>query len=209
MINVPESFALERARAGGADGVRWVAELPKLVERLVERWDLELMQSEPLHGSHALVALCYRGSEPCALKVNWDKKASATEARALAAWNGNGAVRLLEASPDDGAVLLERLDQSRTLKSIDLPEAAAVIGQLIRKLAIDAPGDFAYSEPWADLGPHLLRQQEGLGNPLPQAWVDMASRVHAGELIRPREVRRCFTRTFIRATFYRAGESSG
>ena len=51
-----------------------------------------------------------RVEEPCVLKVSWTDEAASSEAMALAAWNGQGAVRLLASQPALGALLLERLD---------------------------------------------------------------------------------------------------
>ncbi len=139
MIVVPEAFALERIRKSGDAGRRWITALPGLVERLCERWEVGLIEGDPLYGDLALVALGQRGGEPCVLKVSWQEHSTLEEAVALRAWNGRGAVRLLEASPDDGALLLETLDPVRSLKDIDLLPAAEVAGALIRRLAVPAP----------------------------------------------------------------------
>ena len=182
MISVPVPFAQERKRASGWEGAQWIAGLPALVNRFAGEWKLDVSEDPPLWGANALVVLCSRGRETCALKLGWDKGGAALEAAALHAWGGRGAVRLLEQSPENGVLLLERLDSSRTLDEVDLGRAAEVVGRLIRELSIPAPSDLNYSDGWAELGPHLTDQQRALGGPLPQAWVDLAAEL-AVELI--------------------------
>lgn len=179
MISVPQDFARERAEQSGAEGIRWIDEVPNVVARFAEEWNLHLADEVPLWGANALVVLCVRGAEPCALKVGWDRAVMATEAVALDAWGGHGAVQLLVSRPDEGVLLLERLDPSRTLDALDLTQAAGVVGSLIRQLAIPVPVGFEDSRGWADLAGHLTREQSALGSPLPQEWVDLAASLAA------------------------------
>ena len=73
------------------------------------------------------------------LKVGWPHVDSAQEHLALRAWNGHGAVRLVAADPARGALLLERLDSTRDLGSVDIDEACAIVGGLHRSLHVPAP----------------------------------------------------------------------
>lgn len=156
---------------------------------------------------HSWCCAC-NAANPSRLKVGWDKEEMATEAAALEVWNGRGVVRLLEADLADGAVLLERLDPTRTLDSLDLLSAAEVIGRLIRRLAVPAPADFRYSDGWADLGGHLARLQDALGSPVPQAWVDLAAAL-AVDLIASAGNTLLHTRICIPGTCSAGGETSG
>ena len=63
------------------------------------------------------------------------------EPAALQAWAGRGAVRLLEHDPDSGAMLLERLDASRDLSTMEDDLAAAqIIAELLVQLnSVPAP----------------------------------------------------------------------
>lgn len=185
MITVPEVFAFEQIQQRGSDGSRWVKNLPRLVHEFCGRWGLELSEQPARYGAHALVLLCVQGSEARALKLGWDPAATATEATALRAWGGVGAVRLIDSGPDDGVMLLEGLDPSRSLESVDLAAAAEEVGRLIRRLAIAAPSEGPYADGWADLAGHLARQQAVLGAPLPQPWVDLASELAVGLLASP------------------------
>jgi streptomycin 6-kinase len=173
-IAVPGPFAAARRRKSGAAGRRWIAALPDLVARLCRRWSVELHQEEPPRYGDLALVLCgrYRG-EPCVLKVSWPEHSTAHEAAALRAWNGRGAVRLLAASPADGALLLERLTPDRSLEDLDLLTAAGIAGALVRELAVPAPpGLPLLTEQARRIADGLGPSQARLGQPLPQAWVE-------------------------------------
>jgi len=182
MILVPPEFARWRAQVDGEAGRSWVAALPGLVTRLCARWDLVPDDTPPRHGGLGLVVMVHRAGVPCVLKVSWLEDTTVDEATALRTWAGHGAVRLFEAEPAAGALLLERLDPHRTLHDLGLWEAAEVAGTLIRRLAVPAPpGVRPLSEIAEVLVEHLPPRQRALGYPVPPAWLD-AARGHAAEL---------------------------
>ena len=83
---------------------------------------------------------------------------------------------LLEADPAVGALLLERLDPTRTLQRMDLRAAAQVAGRLLRRLAIPAPEGVRPLRAVADgIGGSLPGRQERLGQPVPEGWLAIAS----------------------------------
>lgn len=179
MITVPEQFAEWRIRVGGEPGRRWVQSPPALVERLRERWDLVVDDTEPLYGGQSLVVLVRRGEQPLALRLTWLVDSTADEARALRAWRGRGVVTLVDAAPDVGALLLERLDHTRSLHTLPLPEAAEVAGSLIRTLAVTPPAGLrTLSDVAAGIPETLTRRQRALGSPIPPDWL-AAARRHA------------------------------
>ena len=63
-------------------------------------------------------------------------------------------------APEAGAMLLERLDGRRTLREVDLTQALAIAGGLLRRLAMPAPPGFR----------HLATVAEDLGCTLPLRW---------------------------------------
>jgi len=182
VITVPEPFAEWRARVDGESGRQWVQSLPSLVERLLEQWHLTIDDAEPLYGALSLVVLVRRGEERLALKLTWQEDTTVDEALGLRAWQGRGVVELLDADPDTGALLLERLDHTRSLHTLPLWDAAAVAGSLIRTLAVAAPpGLRTLSEVAAGISDGLPRRQRALGDPVPPGWVAAACR-YADEL---------------------------
>ncbi len=180
MTVIPASFSGELIRRSGNRARAWIESIPGLVEQLCGRWGVVLTGERPFHGDVNLVFPARRGAERCVLKICWHEHRTSDEATALRAWNGDGAVRLLEASPGTGAILLERLDAGHTLRDLDLLAAAEVAGGLIRRLTIPAPPglplltDIA-GEIAATAGP----RQAALHHPLPDRWVDLASTLAA------------------------------
>jgi streptomycin 6-kinase len=138
VIVVPDQFAAGIAVREGAAGRVWLAALPSIVADLCHRWKL-IVEGPPWHGHLAIVVPVRRGTEPHALKLSWRDTETVHESRALTIWNGSGTVRLLESSPDHGAMLLERLDAQRTLFDLPLDRAMSIAGEIIRRLSI--PGD--------------------------------------------------------------------
>jgi streptomycin 6-kinase len=176
VIRVPAAFAEWRVHLDGDAGRQWIESLPALVERLLDKWHLELEDPQPLHGALSLVLLVRRGDEPLALKVTWLADVTTLgEAAALRAWDGRGMVRLLAAEETSGALLLERLDHTRTLHALPIEEAAEVAGALIRTLAVPAPAGLnTLREVAANIHDILPRRQRALGDPVPPRWLAAA-----------------------------------
>jgi streptomycin 6-kinase len=54
MIRVPEAFARAAVTRAGVEGRRWIDALPRLVQALRARWELEV-DGAPMHGYLGLV----------------------------------------------------------------------------------------------------------------------------------------------------------
>jgi streptomycin 6-kinase len=170
MIVVPEEFAERTIAREGAAGRAWIAALPGRVAALVAQWGLTV-DGPVMHGGISLVVPVRRGDEPCVLKIAWVD--IETEVIALRAWDGRGAVRLLDVAPVEHALLLERLDYRRTLNDVDLAEAIGIAGRLLRRLAIPAPpGLHLLSARASDIARDLPGLWERTGRPLPRPVLD-------------------------------------
>jgi streptomycin 6-kinase len=175
VIAVPRAFADERIRLSGEPGRRWVEGLPALVADLCGRWRLEPTAEPPMHGALGVVFPVRRDGEDLVLKVGWQERTTVDEAAALRAWNGDGAVRLLD---DDGAgaLLLERLDSRRSLRDLPLLAAAEIAGGLIRRLAIPAPEGIRSLDAVAEgIAEDVHLRNERLGRPVPLPWADLVA----------------------------------
>ncbi len=176
-IVVPDKFAQWRVHVDGDDGREWVASLPSHAGRLLAEWHLTLDDAVPLYGAQALVLLVTRDDRPLVLKLSAPQDATtAQEATGLRAWAGHGVVELLESEP--GALLLERLDHTRSLHALPVWEAAQVAARLIRTLAI-APLPGVPALP--DIAATLAERQRRQGDPVPGRWLSKA-RGYAVEL---------------------------
>ncbi len=100
----------------------------------LERWQLEI-DGQVASGAVALIIPVARhdGSR-AVLKLQPVDDETSGEPAALRAWAGRGAVQLLEHDPRSGAMLLERLDASRDLSTMEDDLAAA---KIIAELLVD------------------------------------------------------------------------
>ncbi|TPQ22714.1 aminoglycoside phosphotransferase family protein [Streptomyces sporangiiformans] len=139
-VEVPDAFAASYS-GSGASGRAWIAALPGLAAGCLDRWALRL-DGPAGHGMASLVLPVTRADgTPAVLKLQQVTEDSADAARGLRAWNGNGAVRLLDHDPDTGTMLLERLDATRSLASVtDDTAATRILAELMARLvAVPAP----------------------------------------------------------------------
>jgi streptomycin 6-kinase len=168
------------AAARSPEGRAWIAGVPALLARLARQWDLTIASEEFRHGYSAVVLPVGQRGRPLVLKLAWPPDRVRGEADALAAWRARGAVELVARDVPGGALLLERLDASRSLASIPLAEAAAVAGALMRTLAIEAPGSFPLLQTTArELAATFPARQRALAHPVPGRWITLAARLAA------------------------------
>lgn len=150
MIAVPEAFAEATVEREGEPGAAWLAELPGIVDGLLERWDCT-PDGDVLHGNVGLIVPVRRQADgPAVLKVSFPHPGNVYEPDAYVAWRGRGAVNLYEHDDKQFAMLLERASTSSMVDLEDGHEAAAIAGQVCHRLAIAAP-------------PHLPRLRECAG----------------------------------------------
>lgn len=137
-IKLPQSFLdMPRWWTGGA---QWLADLPRSVRAQCLVWDLEIT-GELAHGSNAIAIPVARGGECFVLRMTPPGADVADQIKALQFWDGRGTVELIEADADNGAMLLERLAMDGSLSRQPVADAIAIIGLIMRRLAVPAPSD--------------------------------------------------------------------
>jgi len=148
-----------RDEPGGAE---WLDRLPRLVRELATAWELEL--GEPFDALISLVLPAVRrDGTPAVLKLNFPDPESEHEADALAFWNGDGAVRLLEHDPERRGLLVERCFPGDQLWSVaDEEEANRIGASLLSRLWDRDPDDRGYRT--------LVRESARWAEELPQRW---------------------------------------
>lgn len=174
MLQVPPSFRAMPRWWHDEPGRAWLDALPSLVEDQCRRWRLE-RDGVVRHGSNALVLPVRRGQEALALRMAPPDDDVAREAATLRFWGGRGTVLLHDADTGRRALLLERLDASRSLQGVDVREAAEVFGALTKRLAVPAPADAPSTRSVAvALADSLERDWDALARPLPRPLLDRA-----------------------------------
>jgi len=125
----------------------WVATLAATVADAQERWDLTIGAPFEPGGQTAWVAPARTpAGTPVVLKVLWRHDESEHEADALRAWDGNGAVRLLDdhSTADTTVMLLERADPGTPLATRPEPEQDLVLAGLLPRLWIEPGPDHPF-----------------------------------------------------------------
>ncbi|MFJ9962920.1 aminoglycoside phosphotransferase family protein [Streptomyces avermitilis] len=141
VIDVPGELAASQQKFNGTAGRAFIAGLPRRAAHFLERWELRV-DGPSMYGVCALVLPVLRADGTrAALKLQPLDEESAGEPVALRRWDGAGAVGLLEHDEATCTLLLERLDEARTLTEIpDTREAVLVVARLLARLtALPAP----------------------------------------------------------------------
>lgn len=169
-IEIPD--ALRRKYRTSVDGREWLGRLPRFIQDMLWTWDLLVDLPDgamPWHGNSAIVIpVVTRTDIPAALKISFPHDEALTEPMALRLWNGHGAVRLLQNDESSGAMLLERLDNTRTLQALPMEESMARWGGVLRQLGIRAEAG-----PGWERMPRIAATAERYCDELPQRWSDM------------------------------------
>ncbi|MFD8573559.1 aminoglycoside phosphotransferase family protein [Streptomyces sp. NPDC059639] len=175
MIEVPEAFARGTVAREGASGAAWIAELPYIVDQLLERW-LCVPDGGVLHGGVGVIVPVRRGDgTPAALKVSFPHHGNVHEPDAFEVWDGRGAVRLRERADDRFAMLLERVAGTTLAECGDPDTMMTVAGRLSRRLAVPAPPELPRLRDRADeWEAQLLEDAAELAHPLPSRVVAAA-----------------------------------
>ncbi|SDH11062.1 streptomycin 6-kinase [Sinosporangium album] len=123
-------------------GARWLAELPSILGELARDWDLTVGAPFELSYHYVTSVTCGDGT-PAVLKLGVPSGSSlAEEAPGLAAFAGRGAVRLLRADLDRGALLLERVTPGWRVREL-VPdrdgEATSAAVAVMRRLHVPPP----------------------------------------------------------------------
>jgi streptomycin 6-kinase len=116
----------------GTGAQPWCDALPRVVDGCCRRWGLEL--DEALSGGTSRVFIGrQRGGGGVVLKLTPDRTVADTEALALRAWAGTPhVVDLLDADPETGALLLEKVEPgSRLSDQPGLPSFEQIAGLLV------------------------------------------------------------------------------
>ncbi len=142
---LPRTLAESVGRNGSPERRKWLQELPRIVGTLVDRWSLTVGAPFQPGGEVSWVAPARDvAGRDLVLKVGWTHDEGLHEADGLRAWNGHGAVEVLETHADGptSALLLERCRPGTTLmESRAEPEQDEVVAGLLRRLWREpAPG---------------------------------------------------------------------
>ncbi|HEY1174825.1 MAG TPA: aminoglycoside phosphotransferase family protein [Phytomonospora sp.] len=173
---VPAGFA--RYMAARPGGPAWLTAFPGLVTDLLGHWNLRV-DGMPDHG-HVGIVIPVRSTfddRELALKVSRPSPEVDNQITALETWGGRGAVALIDADADRGALLLERLDAGRSLDDLERSAAVDAAATVLRRLSVPAPHPrrlphlTGHVRDWPE---RWAIEWEALARPLPRRVLDEA-----------------------------------
>ena len=131
----------------------WLAALPDLIARLADAWSLTLGPHFPNIRINYVAPATRADGTAGVFKVSRHLDDTRSEIAALRLWDGDGAAWLLEADPDVGAMLIERLDPGTMLVEVsesDDEAATLIAAGVLRQLWRPVPesNDLCPLEHW-------------------------------------------------------------
>ncbi len=179
---VPEPFARTIIELYADDGVAWLNRLPSLLAECERRWSLTLKSPFP-NLSYNYVTLAVRSDGlDVVLKLGVPNPELSSEIAALHLYDSHGSVALLDADPERGILLLERLKPGTTLADLtDDERATTIAAEVMRELWRPAPTEHSFPTVagWA-AGMQRLRAEFGGGSgPFPVGLVAQAEALFA------------------------------
>ena len=180
---LPPTFENRIAATFGPDGRRWLANLPQLLKSCESRWGLLIdAPITPLSYNFIAPAIMGDGQEVI-LKLGVPNAELKGEIMALRTYDSRGSVRLIDADPQEGMLLLERVTPGYMLSELGLEEdeeatriAAGVMKKLWRPL--QRGHGFTTVTQWAGGFQRLRDQFQGGTGPFPAGLVSAAEKIY-------------------------------
>lgn len=179
MIVIPETFIERMHELHGEQGVTWSEALPGLIADCASRFDL--IPEAPFSDlSYNFVIRAKRSNgKPAVLKSSFLKDELAREVSVLRAYEGRGAIHVLDADEEWGVALLECANPGTPLSSIeDDARATGLFCDVFRRLHLPAPTGCRYPsmrQHFAAIERYRERfDDESIAAPLPKNWVAYA-----------------------------------
>jgi streptomycin 6-kinase len=176
---VPDRFARTIVEVFGDRGQEWLTRLPTLLAYCEQRWSLTIHPPFELSYNYVAPATRADGTE-VVVKAGVPNDELLTEIEALRLYDGRGIVKLLDADPEQGILLLERLKPGRPLSTLeDDEQATSIAAQVMRQLWRPVPEghSFPMVAEWADGLKRLRAHYGGATDPFPARLVEQAERL--------------------------------
>lgn len=168
----------------GRQGAAWLERLPDLLRQCEKRWSLVLEAPFQNLTYNYVAPATGPGGAGWVLKAGYPNPELSAEIEALRGFNGRGSVQLLEADPEAGILLMEKLLPGTPLASLaDDVQATSVAAGLMRQIRRPVPEqhNFRKVAEWFDGFKRLRAHFKGGCGPFPQELVVRAEAL-SGEL---------------------------
>ena len=177
MIDLPDSFISRITGTYPERGEAWLHTLPDLLHEIQRKWNLTIHPPPFPFSYHYVIPCRTRDGEQAILKMGVPRGELTREIQALQHFRGNGAVRLMKAEAEKGAMLLERLQPGHTLLRVESPHPAAAIATDVAKKLWSPPPtgqSFPTVARWGQGFKKLRSTFRHAPSPFPREIVDRA-----------------------------------
>jgi streptomycin 6-kinase len=159
----------------GLKHATWLERVPTLLDECVAEWGLRLGEAYEAGAAGYTVRVDLSDGTGAVLKLIYPHREAEHEAESLRAWDGRGAVRLLEDDADRWAMLIERCDPGTPLAGLPPDEGLAVLIGLLPLLWIPAGAPFYTLSEEVDWWlSYLPDEWEQTGQPFERSLLDEA-----------------------------------
>ena len=187
-MELPHEFRQRIERIHGPAGVAWLDALPALLHWCEVAWRVTLHEPLPPSYNYVTTGTLEDGTD-VVLKAGPPRPELRTEIAALRVYDGRACVRLLNADPGRGLLLLERISPGTPLYELAEGDAATgIAADLMRELWKPPPPDheFPTVAEWARGMERLRAHYDGGTGPLPSVLVEAAEGLFA-DLLRSQD----------------------
>ena len=176
--SLPDKFVTTVRGTFGAAGETLLRELPRIVAESEIRWGLELFSHFPNLSFNYVVPGRRRDGTEIVLKIGVpDNRELLTEIEALRVFDGQMMVRLIDAVPEKGVFLLERISPGVSLTGEnDDVVATRIAAQTMQGLmpAVPEKHSFPSVAKWFEGLTRLRSRFDGRSGPFPEELVSLA-----------------------------------
>ncbi len=165
------------------DGRNWLANLPELLKSCEKRWRLRIDRAVNDLSYNYVAPATGEDGRQVILKLGVPNHELSREVMALREYNGRGSARLIDADPQAGIMLLERLTPGRMLSELcpdNDKEATRIAARVMRGLWRPAVHDHPYQTvaSWGEGLKRLRDHFQGGTGFFPTALVEEAEEIY-------------------------------
>ena len=126
---------ITNAHSWGEEGEKWLTNIPSVIKEFEKKWSVKVGPPFPLSYNYVAPATRLDGSD-VVLKIGFPgDREFKTEIEALTIFNGDGAVKLLEADREKAVILLERVTPGVLLsEEVDDEKTTRILAKVMKKL---------------------------------------------------------------------------
>ncbi|NOU65333.1 phosphotransferase [Paenibacillus sp. LMG 31461] len=179
MIVIPDTFIKRMHELHGERGVAWSEALPRLIADCASRFDCSPEVPFPNLSYNFVLRATRSDGKRVVLKLSFKKDELSREVSVLRAFEGRGAIHVLDADEEWGVALLEGAVPGKPLSTIENDALATdIFCDVFRRLHLSPPPGSLYpsmKQHFAAIERYRERIKDmEIEGPLPPSWVENA-----------------------------------